>query len=153
SISARNIDSRSGWNAQQRPKEPALRFDCYKFLFHRARLATFATLSAMKRREQMQQKTCASARLLDHFIGAQQDRGRYFETEGLGGLDVDYQLELRRQLDRQVGGFCTAEHLCDHPAQLPISVEEVWPVGHQSTGTREVGKERLRRKPVSERKV
>jgi hypothetical protein len=26
-------------------KEPALRFDSYKFLFHRARLATFATQS------------------------------------------------------------------------------------------------------------
>jgi len=25
------------------PKEPASRFDCYKFLFHRACLATFAT--------------------------------------------------------------------------------------------------------------
>jgi hypothetical protein len=75
-------------------KEPALRFDSYKFLFHRARLATFATQSARTGREQMQQITCTSARLLDHFIGAQQDRGRYFETEGLGGLDVDHQLEL-----------------------------------------------------------
>src|SRR5262249_9535851 len=27
-------------------KEPTLRFDCYKFLFHRACLATFATQSA-----------------------------------------------------------------------------------------------------------
>jgi hypothetical protein len=27
-------------------KEPALRFDSYKFLLHRARLATFATQSA-----------------------------------------------------------------------------------------------------------
>src|SRR5262245_9055876 len=30
-------------------KEPALRFDSYKFLFHRARLATFATQSARMR--------------------------------------------------------------------------------------------------------
>src|SRR5262245_8882232 len=30
-------------------KEPALRFDSYKFLFHRARLATFATQSAITR--------------------------------------------------------------------------------------------------------
>src|SRR5262249_41290429 len=28
-------------------KEPTLRFDCYKFLFHRACLATFATQSAL----------------------------------------------------------------------------------------------------------
>src|SRR5215510_13232403 len=28
-------------------KEPTLRFDCYKFLFHRACLATFATQSAI----------------------------------------------------------------------------------------------------------
>src|SRR5215831_13409934 len=30
-------------------KEPTLRFDCYKFLFHRACLATFATQSAKSR--------------------------------------------------------------------------------------------------------
>src|SRR5215467_3315661 len=30
-------------------KEPAPRFDCFKFLFHRARLATFATKSALLR--------------------------------------------------------------------------------------------------------
>jgi hypothetical protein len=31
-------------------KEPALRFDSYKFLLHRARLATFATQSVNMRR-------------------------------------------------------------------------------------------------------
>src|SRR5262245_18697052 len=36
-------------------KEPALRFDSCKFLFHRARLATFATLSAKTGRERVQQ--------------------------------------------------------------------------------------------------
>src|SRR5262245_23573368 len=36
-------------------KEPALRFDSYKFLFHRARLATFATQSANNGRERVQQ--------------------------------------------------------------------------------------------------
>src|SRR5262249_37805357 len=32
-------------------KEPTLRFDCYKFLFHRACLATFATQSAISRHQ------------------------------------------------------------------------------------------------------
>src|SRR5262245_33400125 len=36
-------------------KEPALRFDSYKFLFHRARLATFATQSAKRRHSAVQQ--------------------------------------------------------------------------------------------------
>jgi len=40
SILSRNIDSRSGANAQQRFKKPARRFDRYKFLFHRACLTT-----------------------------------------------------------------------------------------------------------------
>jgi hypothetical protein len=37
------------------PKEPAPRFDRYKFLFHRACLATFATQSCQKETHALQQ--------------------------------------------------------------------------------------------------
>src|SRR5262249_43136420 len=42
-------------------KEPTLRFDCYRFLFQRACLATFATQSAITGREQVQ-RSCVATR-------------------------------------------------------------------------------------------
>src|SRR5262245_17720166 len=46
-ISARILIQGQAGTRNNDSKEPALRFDSYKFLFHRARLATFATQSAI----------------------------------------------------------------------------------------------------------
>jgi hypothetical protein len=40
---------------------------------------------------------------LDHVVGTRKKRGRYGQTERLGGLHIDDQLEMRWLLDRQVG--------------------------------------------------
>jgi hypothetical protein len=48
-----------------------------------------------------------------HLVGAQQDCRRKLDADRLGGLQVDYQLELRGLLDRQVGGLRTLENLRD----------------------------------------
>jgi len=50
-------------------KEPVLRFDSYKFPFHTARLATFATQSA-----QSDMPACAVSSI-DHLVGAGEKRG------------------------------------------------------------------------------
>src|ERR1700730_10465866 len=45
------------------------------------------------------------AGLLDHLIRPLQERRRDREAEGLGGLEVDHQLELGRLLDGEVAGL------------------------------------------------
>ena len=49
--------------------------------------------------------------LFDHPVGAQQDRRRNGEAEGVGGLQVDDKLELRGLLDGEVGGLGALENL------------------------------------------
>src|SRR5262252_10945840 len=50
-------------------------------------------------------------RLLDQLIRPLQHRRRERQAEGLGGLEVDDELELRGLLDRQVGGLGPLEDL------------------------------------------
>ena len=47
--------------------------------------------------------------LLDHLVGAGEERGWDGQAECPGGLQVDHQLEFGRLLDRQVGGPSTLE--------------------------------------------
>ena len=59
---------------------------------------------------------------LDHVIRPLQERLRDLQPEGLGGLEVDDQLELCGLLDGQVGGLGAFEDLVDivcGTAQLP----------------------------------
>jgi hypothetical protein len=51
-------------------------------------------------------RAAAKYRLVDHFVGGNQKRFRYRETERLGSLEVDNKVELIRLLDRNVGGPC-----------------------------------------------
>jgi hypothetical protein len=59
--------------------------------------------SAISGREQMQQV----APLLDHLVGAYKERGRHFEAERLGGLEIDHELVFGRCLHRQIGWLLT----------------------------------------------
>ena len=54
--------------------------------------------------------------LLDHLVGADEDRRGNNEAKRLGGLEVDYELELGRLHYGKVGRLCTLRIL---PAYMP----------------------------------
>jgi len=51
--------------------------------------------------------------LLNHAVGAQQDRLRDFHSQGMRGFSVDDQLHLGRLLDGQLTGFRALENPVD----------------------------------------
>ncbi len=63
--------------------------------------------------QRVHNQTRLACALLDHLIGAHEQRQRDREAEGLRGLGVHDQLELRGLLDRQIGWFGAPEDL-DH---------------------------------------
>jgi hypothetical protein len=68
--------------------------------------------SATTGREQVQQvreQSCGKPDLLDHLVGADEQRRRHFEAECPRSLEIDEQLELRGLLYRQIGRFRLAE--------------------------------------------
>jgi hypothetical protein len=58
--------------------------------------------------------------LFNHLIRPLQERRRDRQTEGLGGLEVDHEFELRRLLDGQVGGPGALEDLVDVAPGTPV---------------------------------
>src|SRR6267378_6972118 len=74
--------------------------------------------------------------LLDHLISPQQQRRRDREAERLGSFEIDYELELRRLLDRQVGWLGAFEDSVDVSRRLPELTREARPERQQTAGVR-----------------
>src|SRR3954454_8123947 len=91
--------------------------------------------------------------LFDHLIGTTEERRRYDQPKPVRGLQIDYQLELGRLLDRQIGRLGPAQNLVDVVAGSPKQVRRAWPVGHQPTGLNVLSKAVHRRHARTEREV
>src|SRR6516162_6791504 len=76
--------------------------------------------------------------LLNHLIGAADERGRELESENLGSLQIDDELELRDQLDRQIRGLFAIEDSSGINASATMGLREISSVAHQASCVREV---------------
>src|SRR5438477_12682696 len=70
--------------------------------------------------------------LLDNLVGALEHRLRHREAKRLGGFKVDDQLEGRRLLDRQIGGFGALEDLSRVSTDEAKGISEAWSIADQA---------------------
>ena len=70
--------------------------------------------------------------LLDHLVRPDEDRLRNREAQGLGGLEVDHQLELGRLLHGEVGGFGPLQDLVHQRGGLTELLGQVFPIGQEA---------------------
>ena len=71
-------------------------------------------------------------RLLDHLVGAGDERRRHFKAERLRGLEIDHQLELGRRLNWQLGRFLALEDAIGIGRREAKIIELVNSVGQQA---------------------
>src|SRR5262245_7515217 len=71
---------------------------------------------------------------LDQLISLCDEQRRHFETERLGGLEVNQVLELRGLLDGQVGGLGALEDLVHVGSRAPKQISSVHSISHKAPG-------------------
>src|SRR5688572_20648499 len=76
--------------------------------------------------------------LLDHLVGAAEQRERKGDAERPCRLEVDDQLDFRRLHYRQVGRLLALENPAGVDADLPVTVRNTASVAHQTTGRGEL---------------
>src|SRR5215472_7268930 len=69
---------------------------------------------------------------LDHFVGTGKQRLGNREAEGLGGREVDDEIELRRPFYRQIARLRALENLIDIACRAPVHIRDADAVGHEA---------------------
>ncbi len=72
--------------------------------------------------------------LLDHLVGAREQRWRNFEAKRLGRFQVDHEFIFGRCLHCKVGRLLTLENAIGVTGSAPVLVDEIRPIGDQAAG-------------------
>src|ERR1700676_2454261 len=78
----------------------------------------------------------SKASLLDKFVGARKQPNRDVQAERFGSLQIDYQLELRRLLDRKIARLFALENAINVPRCALVKIEILDAVGCQPAADR-----------------
>src|SRR5437763_6370652 len=114
------------------------------FFFAAAMPVTLAAAMAViplrtVRRVSFMNSSCVQIlRSFDHFVGAQHQLLGDRNTECLGRLEIDHQIELRRLLERQITGLCALQDFVHIGRCSPVLLEDIGTVAHQRTGSNEL---------------
>ena len=79
-----------------------------------------------------QRTDAAKAPLFDQLVGAQEKRFGDCQAEGLGGGQINDEVEFGRLLDRHIARVGTTQNLIDIIGGAPVQVREVCSIGHQT---------------------
>src|SRR3954447_4672473 len=75
----------------------------------------------------------------DHLISTQQDRLRYRDAKGFGGLEINDQLKFRGLLHRKISWFCALQQLIDEVCDSIKGTPGVTAIGHEQPSTHKFG--------------
>lgn len=70
--------------------------------------------------------------LLDHLVGKCQHLVWNCQSECLGGLEVEHELEFGGLHDRKIGWLLALEDAIDAPGRTPVLVVGIRPIGDQT---------------------
>src|SRR5437667_1120421 len=88
---------------------------------------------------------CAS---IDYLICLEEESWGNRETEGLRCLAIDDQYELRRLLDREIGGSRAPQDLVDIDRTASVEIDIIWAVAHQAASFHGLPLQKHRRQPM-----